>query len=146
MLRANYLSISIFLVSCFCACYACNSSPYSSGEKVYKLTCANCHLDDGKGLGTLIPPLAGSDYLMAHRNDLPCIVRYGLQDTITVNGRIYAEKMEGIPSMSDVQMTNVLNYIQVTWGNPKQIYTLEEVRNLLKTCNTLPTQDTKTKQ
>ncbi|MEI6410403.1 MAG: cytochrome c [Bacteroidota bacterium] len=146
MLRANDLFISVFLIFYTAVFFSCGSNPYRSGEKGYKLTCANCHLDDGKGLGNVIPPLAGSDYLAAHRNELPCIIRHGLEDTITVNGRVYAEKMEGLLKISDIQMTNILNYMQVTWGDPKQIYTLEEVRNLLNGCNTLPTQDTKTKQ
>ncbi|NQZ78447.1 MAG: cytochrome c, partial [Ekhidna sp.] len=34
------------------------------GAKIYATYCANCHQQDGKGLASLYPPLAGSDYLM----------------------------------------------------------------------------------
>jgi len=134
------LSLAIFLV------FACDGNQYPSGARVYKATCANCHLDDGAGLGALIPPLANSDYLVQHRDQLACIVRYGLADTILVNGILYQEQMAGIPNLSEVQITNVLNYIGSNWGNKVPAFRLEEVRASLQSCNSLPTQDTKTKQ
>jgi mono/diheme cytochrome c family protein len=113
---------------------SCGQNTYRSGEKIYKANCANCHLDQGEGLGALIPPLAGSDYLSAHRDRLACIVRYGLQDTIVVNGQVYVEKMAGNASLSDVQIANVLNYVLQSWGNKHAPLTFEEVRNSLSNC------------
>ncbi len=107
---------------------------YVEGAHLYKAHCANCHMDDGRGLGALIPPLAGSDYLAKHRAQLPCIVRHGLRDTIVVNGKVYAEAMAGIGSLSDIQIANVLNYIHASWGNDLPPYRLDEVRALLKQC------------
>lgn len=104
------------------------------GAALYRVHCANCHLDNGQGLGALIPPLAGSDYLAAHRERLPCIVRHGLKDTIVVNGTQYAEAMAGIETLSDIQITNILNYIHTSWGNDLPPYRLDEVQQLLKQC------------
>ena len=33
------------------------------GKEVYTLNCQNCHMEDGKGVQDVNPPLAGSDYL-----------------------------------------------------------------------------------
>lgn len=104
---------------------------HESGQRVYEGYCANCHLDDGKGLGALIPPLANSDYLQTNRARLPLIVRYGLQDTIVVNGVTYAEKMAGMPGLNEIQVTNLLNYIGQSWGNKVPPFTFDEVKKSL---------------
>jgi mono/diheme cytochrome c family protein len=142
MRKILFLSILCITITA----YSCDMSGYPSGARVYKGTCANCHLDQGEGLGALIPPLANSDYWNAHRDKLACIVRYGLADTIKVNGVTYQEKMLAMPGLSDIQITNVLNYIGSRWGNHTATFRLEEVRAMLKDCNSLPTGDTKTKQ
>lgn len=104
---------------------------HESGQRIYATYCANCHLDDGKGIGALIPPLANSDYLQANRARLPLIVRYGLQDTIVVNGVTYAEKMAGMPGLNEIQVTNLLNYIGQSWGNNIEPFTFDEVKKTL---------------
>ncbi|MFM8489460.1 MAG: c-type cytochrome [Bacteroidota bacterium] len=104
---------------------------HESGQRIYATYCANCHLDDGKGLGALIPPLANSDYMQANRAQLPLIVHYGLQDTIVVNGVTYAEKMAGMPGLNEIQVTNLLNYIGQSWGNDIEPFTFDEVKKTL---------------
>ena len=113
---------------------ACERQPYQSGERLYKTHCANCHMDNGEGLGALMPPLAGSDYLAEHQDDLPCLIRKGLQDTIVVNGKIYAEKMPANEALSDIQITNILNYVNSSWGNQHPAFQLEALREVLKKC------------
>lgn len=91
-------------------------------------------MDDGVGLSALIPPLAGADYLETARDRLPCILKYGLKDTILVNGRQYAEQMPGVPTLSPVHITNILNFINHSWGNSNPPYRLDEVERLLEQC------------
>lgn len=124
----------IGLALVFAGFITCKSQTYQSGERIYKKTCANCHMDHGEGLGALIPPLAGSDYLAQHRDNLPCIVRYGLEDTIYVKGKMYGEKMYGLPDLSEIQITNILNYVNSSWGNNNPPYTYEDVTTLLAKC------------
>jgi len=116
---------------------ACERSPYQDGARIYKNYCANCHMDSGEGLGALIPPLAGADYLAKNYDQLPCLVRYGLQDTIVVNGKIYAEEMPPNDKLSDIDITNVLNYVNTHLGNQNPIFTLEQVRASLDKCSTI---------
>lgn len=112
----------------------CETGTYQSGQRLYSKVCANCHMDNGVGLGALIPPLAASDYMAQNRDKLPCIVRQGIHDTISVNGKVYAENMPGMPGLSDIQVTNLLNYINHAWGNNNPEYSFEEVEELLKKC------------
>jgi cytochrome c551 len=116
------------------AALSCETQTYQGGERLYKTMCANCHMDSGEGLGTLIPPLAGSDYLGKNIDKLPCIVRYGLRDSITVNGKVYKENMAGMPGLSDIQVTNLLNYVNSAWGNHLPPYSFEEVQRLMAQC------------
>ncbi len=115
--------------------YHCQPNPYRDGERVYKTQCANCHMDSGAGLSGLIPTLVQSDYLTLHRAKLPCILRYGLQDTITVNGKIYAEQMPANTLLLDVDIVNILNYVNHAWGNNiNPPYSLDEVQRGLEKC------------
>lgn len=113
---------------------ACEPNTFREGERLYKAQCANCHMDDGIGLSALIPPIAGSDYLKTHRDNMPCVLKYGLKDTITVNGKTYAEVMPGVATLTDIQVTNLLNFINNSWGNQNGLYRLEEVRATLEAC------------
>lgn len=124
---------SLFFISIFFLTN-CQPNPYREGERLYKTNCANCHMDNGEGLSALIPPLAGADFLEKNREKLPCVLRYGLKDTIVVNGRIYAEAMPGVATLSDIHITNILNYINNSWGNRHAPYRLEETQQLLDKC------------
>jgi mono/diheme cytochrome c family protein len=114
---------------------ACDTYPYKQGRMYYTQYCANCHLENGEGLHGLIPPLKGADYLTKSRELLPCVIRKGLKDSVLVNGIVYGvQEMAGIPKLTDFEITNILNYINTSWGNNLQIWTIDEVRTHLKKC------------
>ncbi|GAB3831187.1 hypothetical protein GCM10028895_48240 [Pontibacter rugosus] len=79
-------------------------------------------------------PIAKADYLQTHRDELPCIIRHGLQGPIVVNGKEYNKEMPGLEALREDQITNLLNYIQTNYGNNNQRYTFEEVEQLLEQC------------
>lgn len=127
------LSFCLFILFSLSSCE--EQITYKAGERLYKKNCSNCHLDDGKGVGALIPPLAGADFLSTHRLELPCIVRNGLNgDTIWVNGQMYAEKMPAAHHLSEADITNILNYVQTAWGNRYAPFRLDEVLPVLEKC------------
>ncbi|MBV6428630.1 MAG: hypothetical protein KIPDCIKN_03165 [Haliscomenobacter sp.] len=109
--------------------------PYKKGEALYKTHCANCHMPDGTGLEGNIPPLAGSDYFLANPVATACNIRYGLQDTIRVNGRVYAQPMAAIPQLGELEITNIINYIGHSWGNRAPYLSLGKVKKALEECN-----------
>jgi mono/diheme cytochrome c family protein len=112
----------------------CFTNRESEGQQLYVQQCANCHMDDGSGLRGLIPPLAGSDYLVRHREQLACIIRHGQQGEIVVNGVHYNRPMPGDQDLSEVHITNILNYIQTNFGNQNELFTVQEVNRQLEKC------------
>ena len=121
----------------------CFTNKQHQGERLYVQHCSGCHGEQGQGLGTLIPPLAGSDYLAGHRAQLGCIIRQGLRGPIVVNGVPYNQQMLGVQDtathrhLSPAQITNLLNYIEGHWGNkpgPSGPRTIAETETQLRAC------------
>ena len=113
---------------------SCFSNNRHQGEKLYALHCASCHGDQGLGLARLIPPLAGSDYLVDHLAELACLLRNGQNEVIVVNGVGYHNVMPGTKTMSVAQLTNLLNYVESHWGNEAAPRTIRDVQTQLDAC------------
>lgn len=122
---------------------ACFTGKKNQGERLYVQHCSGCHGEQGEGLGQLIPPLAGSDYLARHPSQLACIVRYGLKGPIVVNGVGYNQLMLGVQDttthrdLSPAQVTNLLNFIEGHWGNrpgPAGVRTIAGTEAELRAC------------
>lgn len=113
---------------------ACQSNPYKQGEIMYGNFCANCHMEDGTGLRGRIPPLAKSDYLQKHPEEIACIIRYGKSGEIEVNGKTYSEAMPGVPKLSDFEITNIINYLHQAWGNDYGYVKVQAVQKALEKC------------
>lgn len=114
---------------------SCFSNRQNEGAKLYGTHCANCHGAQGEGLKRLIPPLAGSDYLTKNRQGLACLVRKGLNGPLVVNGVEFNQVMPAADShLTDSQITNILNFVQTSWGNKGEIFTIREVSEQLQGC------------
>ena len=88
---------------------ACSIQPYQEGNRLYKVYCENCHMQDGKGLRGLIPPLSNSDFLKNYKEQIPCIIKNGINGEIIVNDTTYNTEMAGNPKLSAVQINNIIN-------------------------------------
>ncbi len=126
-MKSKLLLISSIVVLIFLQLVlGCGNEPRDIGELNYETYCANCHKKDGKGLANLIPPLAGADYLMEHIEELPCIIYYGLEGEIVVNGRTFKQPMPANKELSSQQIMHITNYILNQWGNEhRKIYRQE---------------------
>jgi len=93
------------------------------GESVYAINCANCHMADGTGIPSAIPPLAKSDYLMKDQRRAIRQIIYGAKGEMVVNGVKYNNEMPAQNHLTDQEIADVLNYIQNSWGNkqPKMV-------------------------
>ena len=131
------LLISSFFVVILCGVLtqSCEQKPYKHGEILYQNFCQNCHNEDGEALRKLIPPLANSDYLINHKEELACIIRYGLEGEIVVNGIKYNQVMSPIDKLTDVEIANIINYINNTWGNSNGYTSLVDVQKSLENCD-----------
>lgn len=92
-------------------------------------------MEDGKGFKKLYPPLASADYLFENQEKIACIIRYGQDDTIVVNGEIYNLPMLGIKELNDVEIVNIINYINTSWENNLPPVKLKTVSDQLLQCD-----------
>lgn len=113
---------------------SCGQTQYRQGQALYTQHCANCHMDSGKGLGALIPPLAGSDWLRDGQNQLACLIKNGMEGPIVVNDTTYNQPMPGVEGISEFQIANIVNYINQAWGNDYGIISVASVREQLQAC------------
>lgn len=132
-MRSFFFSL-LLIVCCGVVLCSCESTGYTQGAALYKQHCSNCHMMDGTGLGGNIPPLAGSDYFAANPAQTACIIQYGLQDTITVNGKTYKFPMAAIPTLNNLEIANIINYISNSWGNSLGYTSLDSVNQALTDC------------
>lgn len=103
------------------------------GAKVYATYCANCHQQDGKGLASLYPPLAGADYLLGNLPRAACIIKNGQSKEIVVNGETYNQMMPGNP-ITNLEIAEVLTYIGNAWGNDAGLVGVKDVDKWLEEC------------
>ncbi|MBT8496344.1 MAG: cytochrome c [Deltaproteobacteria bacterium] len=92
------------------------ADPMKVGKRVYA-RCISCHQQDGKGLGSQYPPLAGSTWVTGDERVLARILVGGLNGPIEVSGRSYNGAMPAWRQLSDVEIASVLTYIRGSFGN-----------------------------
>ncbi len=104
------------------------------GQAIYTRKCQNCHQANGQGLRGLIPPLAGADFLQHHQHRIPCLLKFGASDSITVNNRVYAPQMPHHP-LTNLELAEVITYINNSWGNEYGFVTVRQVDAWLQDCS-----------
>ena len=97
----------------------------SDGQEIYNEFCFQCHLEDGKGVEGIYPPLAKSDFLIDIDRTISSI-KYGLKGPITVNGEAYNSMMVS-QGLDDEEISDVVNYILNSWGNSTNELITEEI-------------------
>ena len=107
---------------------------FSEGMYLYEQHCLNCHGADGAGLGRLYPPLAGADYLMERRQEVICGIRWGMHDTLRVNGVVYTQPMPAFAGLRPIEIAEIVTYIQNGWGNQADMTTVADVEAALRHC------------
>lgn len=105
----------------------------SEGAQLYNQYCSNCHQMEGQGLAALIPPLAGSDFLMADAKRAACIIKNGQSGKITVNGVEYDGVMPML-ALKDLEIAEIVTYISNSWGNKAGLIDVNDVATYLKEC------------
>lgn len=111
---------------------------YVQGEQLYLKHCSNCHQKNGTGLGLLYPPLAKSDYVDNNFESVICLMRYGIESELIVNGKSFDKAMPGIPSLSDLEIAEIATYLYNTWDHQRDSIELKDVSRILDNCNQVP--------
>lgn len=107
---------------------------YVNGKGLYEKNCQNCHGADGKGLGTLYPPLTDSTYLITNKKKLACIIRNGQNEQITINNVAYQGQMPANNTLADIDIAQIIVYITNSFGNKQGHYDQAEVAKDLAAC------------
>ncbi len=107
----------------------CQHQHYRQGERIYLAYCANCHMEDGSGLVDLIPPLDSARLTLATPEKLVCLIRNGLP----VNA-LTGQEMPGNTTMTDVELTNLINFLGTEYGRNRQTIKVTEVKKMLADC------------
>ncbi len=101
------------------------------GKAVYEAQCITCHMEKGEGIEGVFPPLAASDYLKVNKKRAAQQVLYGVSGEITVNGKQYNGEMAGF-DLTDTEVSDVLNYINHSFGNKGYVTTPAEIKAVRK--------------
>lgn len=119
------LNLKLFVIVCFTMLSSSSllfaqdaelQESMQRGKDLYADFCITCHMDKGKGVAGVFPPLAKSDYLMEKREASIRAVKYGQSGEITVNGVTYNNMMVA-QGLTDEEVADVMNYILNSWGN-----------------------------
>ena len=130
----RFITIMIVLAS-ISLLTQCNHTEYPSGKRYYKAYCGNCHMDDGKGLSKLIPSLEKSQYLINQQDKLPCIIRNGIKSMVPDSSSEVQLSMPAHPKLSEIEILNICNYVNNSWGNQQAQMSLQEIKVKLNFCD-----------
>ncbi|MBX7156700.1 MAG: cytochrome c [Bacteriodetes bacterium] len=121
---------SVLLVAGLVFAISLSAQDKANGQKVYNEYCKTCHQDGGKGLSTVYPPLAGSDYIKTKpKPEVIKSVVNGLKGEITVNGKKFNGVMAPLPAKyDDKAVADVLTFVYNSWGNPGGTITPADVK------------------
>ena len=97
------------------------------GSVVYNNYCASCHKADGTGVVGTFPPLIGSSRASGDKKELIRTVLHGLSGPITVNGVKYDMEMPAFNFLSDEDVADVVEYVQMSFGKKQAKVSAAEV-------------------
>lgn len=89
----------------------------AQGKEAYIVECKNCHMEDGKGMAGVFPPLEKADFLKRPITEVIQVILKGQSGDIIVNGVKYTGIMPPQDYLTDEQIADILNYIYHNWGN-----------------------------
>lgn len=132
-MKITVFAITVFLLPNIYTYFQNNelSSSIGRGRILYQDFCITCHLPNGTGTKSIIPPLANSNFLVNNRTESIRAVMYGQKGNIIVNNIAYNGLMPA-PGLEDDEVVDVLNYIMHSWGNDAPIMTAKEVKTIKK--------------
>ena len=126
--------IAIFFLIIYSS-VSCNYNPHRQGEWLYNTHCASCHIEDGSGLRELIPGLKQSPWLTPSAiHSVSCIIRYGIKRPDPFDSTIMIYPMPPLYDLTDIEITNILNYIGNHFGNTAGYINPIKLKEVLSDC------------
>lgn len=107
---------------------------YRQGEQLYIIHCSNCHQTNGAGLGRIYPPLNKSDFMDTNFEKTLCLMKYGIEGEVVINGITYNQPMPGVFTLTDLEVAEIATYVYNSWSNNKGLIEVNDVSRILNAC------------
>ena len=104
----------------------CQETRYRDGKVIYQKLCAHCHMENGSGLGEVIPALT-PESLNERKTEVACLIHNGIMGE--------SMDMPAQPQLNAVELTNLLNYVYSEIGKMDQLFKVQEVEKQVKECS-----------
>lgn len=128
--QAGYCRRAIVLIAAGFLLGGCSdplNAPRQPGEAEYIRYCSSCHARDGTGRAPNFPPLAGSEWLEMGPEAISLIVLLGLRGEIEVAGRAYRGYMPPMGQLKDMEINQILTYIDQQWAQWERLPESDEI-------------------
>lgn len=102
------------------------------GSEIYKVYCMACHQVDGSGVPNMQPSLINSERFL---NDDTYTIQLILQGSAGIENRQYNNLMPSLSSLSDQEISAVINYSKARFANSSKKVTSEQVREVRVSIN-----------
>lgn len=63
-----------------------------------------------------------------------CVMKFGIQGEITVNGQSYNKAMPAIPSLTELEIAEIATYIGNSWGHERGLIDVAKSSKIIKGC------------
>jgi cytochrome c551 len=127
------LLLLVVLSSCDSAEEIKRKQYYAEGFELYKTHCANCHQLNGTGLEGLYPPIS-KEYLSKNKSKVICQIKYGGNDSLVINGKMYTQAMPGNIILEPLEIAEITTFIYNNWGDETVITKISEIETILNNC------------
>jgi len=87
-------------------------------------------MEDGSGLGKLIPPLDSSRLTLSDPEKLICLIRNGLPVNLHTGQQMPPNK-----KLNEVELTNLINFLGAKYAFNPQTVQVPEVKKMLSGCH-----------
>lgn len=104
-----------------------------AGERLYLQKCASCHKMDGTGFQELYPPITGTDWIIENFEQTICLLKYGQNDSLVINGIQYTLPMKSL-DLTDLEVAEISTFMYNSWGNDMGLIDVNQVSRILRDC------------
>ena len=96
--------------------YKEDKTKIKDGETLYKMYCASCHKEDGKGIIGTFPPLVKTA-TVSDKEKLIHTILNGLSGEIELDGVKYNQVMPSFQFLSDEEISKIASYVRTNFEN-----------------------------
>ncbi len=123
----------LFLLTFLSSCGDVKRDQYvAEGYRLFQANCANCHQAKGGGLSGLYPAITNK--YVANAKMLSCIIKMGMSQPIEVNGKIFSRPMPPNPQMTDLEIAEIVTYLQNEQKVSQQLTSIDSVKVWIEQC------------